>query len=55
MSDHPKTHCYNPDFKYTASKDTDIKKTFARIRREQKAALDAKKLQPVPQKMRRVI
>lgn len=55
MSDHPKTHCYNPEFRYTASKDTDIKKTFARIRREQKAAQEAKKAQPMQQKMRRVV
>jgi len=27
-------HCYDPDFKYVHSSKTDIRKTFARIRRE---------------------
>lgn len=31
-------HIYSADFKYVSSNDTDIRKTFARIRREQKAA-----------------
>lgn len=32
----------DPTFRYTSSAKTDIRKTFARIRREQKAEADAK-------------
>ena len=30
----------DPDFKYTNAASTDIRKTFARVRREQKAAAE---------------
>jgi len=33
----------DPSFRYTKSADTDLRKTFARIRREQLRAADARK------------
>lgn len=51
MNHHPKS-CLHPDFKYVLAKDTDLKKTFARIKREQKAAAEVKQ---TPQKIRRVV
>lgn len=33
--------CFDPDFKYKPSFETDVRKTFERIRREQKAKAEA--------------
>lgn len=41
-------HIYDKDFRYVKAHDTDIKKTFARVRREQ-AAEAAKKVVPIKQ------
>lgn len=45
----PKTSILNQTFKYTNAASTDIRKTFARVRREQKAnaAEVAVKVQPI--------
>lgn len=40
------TSILDPKFKYVSSSNTDLKKTFARIRKEQK---DASKVQTVPE------
>lgn len=41
-------HIYDPAFRYTSSANTDVRKTFARIRREQEKAKEAAKLHIVP-------
>lgn len=43
-------HIYDPAFKYVRAHETDLKKTFARVRREQKEAEElAKKVVPIKQ------
>ena len=38
----------DPSFRYTPSAETDIRKTFARIRREQRQASAIKAAEPLP-------
>lgn len=38
----------DPKFRYISAKNTDLRKTFARIRREQKAAADSKSSESKP-------
>ena len=38
----------DPKFKYTSSTKTDIRKTFAKIRKEQAAKIEQVPVQPVP-------
>ncbi len=48
-------HIYDPEFKYTPAQKTDVKKTFARIRREQEAKkAEAEKKQPGQNRLRRI-
>ncbi len=37
----PAKHVYSKDFKYTKAVETDLKRTFARIRREQQKAQES--------------
>lgn len=43
----------DPSFRYKASYDTDVKKTFERIRRERIAQAEAKKQEPIKLEDRR--
>ena len=48
MSDPKKARCYtDPDWKYVPSGSTDIRKTFARIARQQKAAPPPANVKPL--------
>lgn len=39
----PRTRITDPNFRYTPSVETDIRRTFARIRREQRAEAEARR------------
>jgi len=51
----PKNSILNPRFRYSASFDTDLRRTFARIRREQKANVEEAKakVQPIVREVKK--
>lgn len=41
MSDPKRARCFDPDWRYTPHEATDIRKLFAKVRRQQKAEAEA--------------
>lgn len=46
MTDPKRARCFDKDWRYVPSNETDISKTFARLKRQQKEAEAAREKQP---------